>query len=76
MSELSEKILNVSTVYLGPAAKTFLERQTKMHMGGLAFENLEKPNLPDLCKWIKISASLILDKGRAEEFANIVQQLA
>ncbi len=72
MSELSEKILAISTPYLGPAAKVFLERQTKVHMGGIPFDQLRNTDLPELIKWIKISAGLIIDKTKAEEFAGKV----
>ena len=41
MSELSDKALAISIIYLGPASKTFLERQTTAHMKGLKFENIE-----------------------------------
>lgn len=61
MNEISEKVLHLGTLYLGPAAKTFLERQTKFHMKQLAFDDLKMEHLPELFKWIHISASLIID---------------
>jgi hypothetical protein len=66
MSELSEKVLNFTTKYLGPASKTFLERQTKGHMGGLSFDQLKNEDLPELFKWIKISSQLLIGE-KAEE---------
>ncbi|MCD1293631.1 hypothetical protein CUJ83_01300 [Methanocella sp. CWC-04] len=75
MSILSERILQVSTVYLGPAAKTFLDRQTKHHMNGLVFDNIEKQHLPELCKWINVSAGLIIGKDKSREFADKVAKL-
>ena len=75
MSVLSEKVLQAAIVYLGPAAKTFLERQTKHHMNGLAFDSLDKPHMPELIKWVKVSAGLIIGKDKAEELANKISKL-
>jgi hypothetical protein len=70
MSDLSEKIISLSVPYLGPAAKVFLERQTKSHMDGLLFDTLELKHLGELSKWVNISASLILDEGKAKELSD------
>lgn len=69
MSDLSEKALAASVEYLGPAAKVFLERQTKWHMDGLAFDALERQHIPDLAKWVGISAVLVIDPAKAKELA-------
>jgi hypothetical protein len=70
LTELSEKVLKLTTNYIGPAAQRFLERQTTSHMNGLQFNALEKQHLPDLAKWVNISAGLVIDKGKAQELAN------
>jgi len=70
MTELSEKVLRLTICYLGPASARFLERQTSSHMSGLKFSDLEKKHLPDLAKWVNISAGLIIDKGRAKELSD------
>jgi hypothetical protein len=64
---LSDRVLKESTTYLGPAAGNFMERQTKHHLNGLAFGDLERSHLPELAKWIKISAGLLIGKEKAEE---------
>jgi len=69
MSAVSEAVLKETTGYLGPASKQFLERQTKRHMNDLPFEDLELKHLPELAKWIKISAGLIIDKKKADELS-------
>jgi|WetSurSiteA1Bulk_404760.scaffolds.fasta_scaffold56437_2 hypothetical protein len=61
MSELSEKVLLFTKRYLGPASQTFLERQAKNHMKGLAFNDIKEEHLPELFKWIHTSARLIID---------------
>lgn len=75
MSSLSEKILEIATPYLGPAAKVFLDRQCKAHLGGLAFDNVDSRNLPELSKWVNISAGLIIDKAKAKELADKIAAL-
>jgi hypothetical protein len=76
MSQLSEKALALSVEYLGPAAKVFLERQTKHHMNGLAFDSLEPPHLADLAKWVNVSAALVIDSDKASELAGKIRSLA
>lgn len=76
MTDLAQKVLNVSTAYLGPATKMFLARQTKYHLHGLDYEQLQKEHLNELSKWILISGSLIIDKARAEELSRLVANLA
>ena len=70
MSDLSEKILKMTANYIGPAAPRFLERQTTSHMNGLNFADIEKKHLPELSKWVNISAGLVIDKTKAAELAN------
>jgi hypothetical protein len=74
MSQLSDKVLLVCTPYLGPAAKVFLKRQCA-RLDGLDLEALEKKHLPDLARWIGISAALVIDKEKAKELALIVKLL-
>jgi hypothetical protein len=75
MSNLSEQITIIAIGYLGPAARVFLERQTKAHINGLLFENLERKHLPELQKWVMISAGLLIDKAKADEFSNRIGKL-
>ena len=69
LSVCSEEAIKVTQRYLGPAAKTFLERQTRSHMNGLDLNNLEKAHLPELAKWVETSAGLLIDKPKAKELA-------
>jgi hypothetical protein len=50
MTDLSSKVLQLTTLYIGPAAEKFLQRQTTGQMGGLNFNELEKKHLPDLAR--------------------------
>ena len=75
MSELSKQVTAIAVNYLGPAAPVFLERQAKMHLEGLPFDNLEKKHLEHLQYWVRISAGLLIDKEKAREFADRISNL-
>lgn len=69
MSDISDKVLKITVEYIGPSSKAFLERQTRSHMEGLDFANLQKDQLPDLAKWVGISAGLLIGKDKASALA-------
>jgi hypothetical protein len=75
MTTLSEQVLQLSVNYLGPAAKKFLDRQTTSHMDGLAFDDIKPEHLPQLSWWIHASSKLVIDAGKAKEFADKVAAL-
>lgn len=66
MTELSDKVLKLTTFFIGPASSKFLERQTKSHMNGLSFSDLQKNHLPELAKWVNTSGALLIGKEKAE----------
>lgn len=72
---VSKKVLHIASEYIGPSSYMFLQRQTYAHMCGLNFDDIESEHLPELSKWIRISASLILDKEKAEEFAERIRNV-
>jgi len=74
MSLISEKVLKEVTFYLGPAAERFLERQTKSHMNGLAFNDLERKHLKDLAYWLNVSGGLVIGKEKAAEMAAKIER--
>jgi hypothetical protein len=76
LTELSEKVLKLTTTFIGPASKPFLERQTKAHMNGLAFDTLQTKDLADLAKWVEISASLLIKPVVAKGLADKIRALA
>lgn len=75
MSACSDTVLKVTTDYVGPSSKAFLERQTKSHMGGLEFNNLDSSQLPELAKWVNTSAGLLIGKDKAKELADKITKL-
>ena len=76
MSDLSERIMKLTSYYIGSVAPRFLERQTISHLNGLKFAEIEKKHIPELVKWVNISAGLIIDKTKPQELANKIAVLA
>jgi hypothetical protein len=76
MTDLSDKVLKLTTVYIGPASQKFLERQTVSHMNGLAFNALGKQHLPELSKWVNLSAGLLINPAKAKELADKISALS
>jgi hypothetical protein len=76
MSDISEKVLAITIQVLGPASRRFLERQTKFHLDGLEFDDLKKEHIPELAKWVGISAQLIVDEKKASQLADKIKNLS
>lgn len=74
MSDVSERVLKITVDYIGPSSKAFLERQTRSHMEGLDFVNLQKAQLADLAKWVNISAGLLIGKDKASDLAQKIMK--
>ena len=75
MTELARQVTAIAVNYLGPAASVFLQRQTKTHLDGLAFADLERKHLSNLQYWVRISAGLLIDKEKAKEFSEQIGRL-
>ena len=52
-----------------------MQRQTSAHMNGLDFEAIEKQHLPELAKWVNISAGLLIGKEKAKTLADKIAAL-
>jgi len=75
MTELAKQVTAIAVNYLGPAPSIFLQRQTRTHLEGLMFPNLERKHREALQYWIRISASLLIDKEKAKEFSEQIGKL-
>ena len=75
MSETSDAVLEIATEYLGPAAITLLERQTKFHLKGLTFNDLEPLHCEELAKWVALASAMFIEQELASELADKVQRL-
>jgi hypothetical protein len=69
MSTTSDLVLALATEYLGPAAITLLERQTKFHMNNLSFQDLKPDNCEELAKWVGIASAMFIEQDQAAELA-------
>ena len=75
-TELYEKVVRVTHVYLGPAADRFIARQVQNHLHK-APEQLSREDLSKLIDWIKVAVSLLTEDGEiVEEYAERLRQLA
>lgn len=74
MSALSDQILAVSKVYLGPAAESFLSRQCKSHLK-TDLTAVTSSQLKELAKWVEVGAGLIMDQSKAAVLAKKIGDL-
>jgi hypothetical protein len=75
VSQYSEEAIKVTKKYLGPAARSFLERQTRSHMNGLDLNDLDRSQIADLARWVETSAGLLIDKAKAKELASALLKI-
>jgi hypothetical protein len=75
MSAQADKVLRITTKYLGPASRVFLERQTKYHMGGLALADVRPEHLPRLIYWVKVGSELIIKEKSQPLVAQLMEEL-
>lgn len=75
MSKTSDAVLAISTEYLGPAAITLLERQTKFHCKGLAFSNIQPSDCENLAKWVGLASAMFIEQDLAAELAEKIRRL-
>ncbi len=59
-SSLYESVIDVSTDYLGPTAKRFIDRQIENHINKHPTE-LQAKDLEQLIDWIRIAVSLLTE---------------
>lgn len=69
MSQTADTVLEIATEYLGPAARTLLERQTRFHMNGLQYNDIGPEHCVDLAKWVKIASAMFIETESADELA-------
>ena len=65
---LYERVLTEVRPFLAGQAEPFLSRQCKLHLN-IPVESLSKEHLPDLAWWVRVSASLVLSKDKADALA-------
>ena len=75
MEPLGDRVVAVSSRYLGPEAKRFLERQCK-HLSGVSLDSLDPRALPDLAWWVGVSGKLVMSEDKATELKQKLIALA
>lgn len=65
---LYERVLTEVRPFLGGQAEPFINRQCKLHLN-IPIEGLSREHLPDLAWWVRVSASLVIPKDKAETLA-------
>lgn len=73
-SGLKDKLLSVCKPYLGPATDMFISRQCSHHLK-VTLDTIGPAQLPDLAKWVEISAGLIMEAPKAAELAAKIRTL-
>lgn len=71
-----EQLVQVTHVYLGPAADRFIARQVENHLHKSP-EELSQADLLSLIDWIRVVVSLLTDDNEIiEEYTTALQRIA
>jgi hypothetical protein len=75
-ASLYDRVVQVTHVYLGPAADRFIARQVQNHLHK-APDQLSKTDLLNLIDWIRVAVSLLTENSEiVEEYTAQLQRLA
>lgn len=71
-----EQAVDITAIYLGPAAQRFVDRQIKNHLNKTP-SHLTKSDLKKLIDWVKISVSFLTEDSKLiEEYTRKLERLA
>ena len=73
-SDYYNRVFKICEVYFGKYTRNFLNRQISSHLNKTP-QTIGISDRPELAKWIKISASLLLDDTRATELTDKVTKI-
>ncbi len=59
-----DEAIKITTDYLGPAAKRFVDRQIVAHLNKQKPEELSKEDMPKFIEWVRISLSLLTEEQK------------
>jgi hypothetical protein len=65
-SDLYDKVVRITHVYLGPTADRFIARQVQNHLHKTP-EELSKADLAKLIDWIRVAVSLLTEDSEVVE---------
>lgn len=73
--DLYTKVVEITSDYLGPASRRFIDRQVINHLGKEP-EEITDEDLKDLIKWIEAATALLTDDTRlVREFKERLESL-
>ena len=70
---IGEMLVRISTIFLGPAARIFLEQQAKEKLNLPALKDLRRDHLPELLRHIAVIIKPILKEKMVQFFRRIEQ---
>ncbi|HNT30096.1 MAG TPA: hypothetical protein PKL83_04040 [bacterium] len=73
-SDFYQRVLTVCQKHFGDDAQRFLDRQIESHLSKNA-DTLLPTDKEELSKWVKVSASLIMDAATADTITNEIKAL-
>ena len=71
---LYDDVIDLAKVYLGPAARKFVDRQIKGHLD-MDGSQLVHEDLEELAKWCYTSSKMLMNDVKAREFSDKVKSL-
>ena len=75
-TSLYDQVVDVTMVYLGPAAERFITRQIKTHIGKEP-EELTEDDLVKLVDWVKLAIALLTEDSKiVDEFSSSLLELS
>ena len=72
---LYDDVIDLAKVYLGPAARKFVDRQIKGHLD-MDGSQLVHEDLEELAKWCYTSSKILMNDMKAREFSDRVKALS
>ena len=73
---LYNKVVDVTTGYLGPAAEKFITRQIQAHLGKSP-DQLTEEDIVKLTDWVKVAIALLTEDGKmVDDFTQALLELA
>ncbi len=72
---LYDEVVDLARIYLGPAAKRFVDRQIKGHLE-IESDRLTLSDLDELATWCYTSSKILMNDMKAREFSDRVKALS
>lgn len=74
MSQVARKSIKIAVRYMGDRGESFIKRQCNAHLN-IDLDSLTSKHVPELAKWVGVSAGLVMDKAKVEKFKEEILSL-